>query len=93
VVEILKGLKEQTLDRLSVVGGKELDLTANLSSLDQMEVILECHAHAYLGSEYVKDKCELLERLTASYQGRHRQDLVDVGKSGMNPAMGFNGME
>lgn len=92
-MDIIKGLKEQTLDKLSVVTGKELDLTANLTSLDQMEVILECHAHAYLGSEYVKDKCELLERLSASYMGRHRQDIVDVGKSGVNPGMQFSGIE
>lgn len=92
-MDIIKGLKEQTLDKLSVVAGKELDLTANLTSLDQMEVILECHAHAYLGSEYVKDKCELLERLSASYMGRHRQDVVDVGKSGFNTGMQFSGIE
>ncbi len=92
-MELIKGLKEQTLDKLSVVGGKELDLTANLTSLDQMEVILECRAHSYLGSEYVKDKCELLERLSASYMGRHRQDVVEIGKSGINNGLQVNGME
>lgn len=81
-MEILKGLKEQTLDRLSATHGEELNLTANLTSGRQMKYIMQSHAHQYLGSAYVRDRCELLQRLTCSYNGRHRTDLVDVGKSG-----------
>ena len=89
--EIWKGLKEQTIDKLSVTGGRELDLTANLTSGKQMRYIMQAHAHQYLGSKYIRDRCELLERLTCSYQGRHRTDLVDVGKSGKDND--FGGME
>lgn len=81
-MELLKTLKEQCVDKLSFTGGKELDLSANLTSGNQMRAILECHAHSYLGSRYVKDRCELLERLTCSYMGRHRTDVVEIGKSG-----------
>lgn len=87
--EIIKGLKEESLDRLSVTHGAELDLTANFTSPEQIMAVMEMHAHAYLGSAYVRDRCELLERLTCSFGGRHRTDIVDIGKSG---TMGFNPM-
>lgn len=87
--DIIKGLKEQSLDRLSVTHGAELDLTANFTSPDQISAVMEMHAHAYLGSNYVRDRCELLERLTASYMGRHRTDIVEIGKS---QTIGFNPM-
>lgn len=85
-MEILKGLKEQCVDRLTETHGEPLQIGCNLSSGKQMAYILQSHAHAYLGSTYVNGRCELLERLTISYQGRGRTDLVDVGKSsGQDP--------
>lgn len=81
--EILKGLKEQALDKLSVTGGKEMDLTANFNSGGQIRAILELQAHECLGSKYVKERKELLERLTCSYNGTHRSNIVDIGKTGM----------
>ena len=81
-MEILKSLKEQCVEKLTEVRGEELQIACNLTNGKQMKYILESHAHAYLGSDYVKSRCELLERLTISYQGRGRTDLVDVGKSG-----------
>lgn len=87
--DIIKGLKEESLDRLSVTRGPELDLTANFSDPSQIQAVLEMHAHSYLGSDYVRDTCELLERLTCSYGGRHRTDIVEIGKSS---TMGFNPM-
>lgn len=91
-MEILKGLKEQCVDKLSFTGGKELEMTSFLTSGNQVRAILECHAHSYLGSRYVRDRCEVLERLTCSFQGRHRTDLVEIGKSGSNDMM-FSGGE
>lgn len=91
-MEILKGLKEQALDKLSVTGGKELDLTSNFNSSAQIQAILELHAHQCLGSRYVTDRKELLERLTCSFDGTHRTNIVDIGKTGlMNND--FGGME
>lgn len=81
-MEIIKGLKEQSLDRLSIITGKELDITSCFTSTDQIEFIMEAHAHAYLGSRYIKEKKELFERLTCSYNGLHRNNVVDIGKSG-----------
>ena len=82
-MEILKGLKEQALDKLSVTKGEELDLTANFQSSKQIYAILELHAHECLGSKYVTKRKELFERLTCSYQGTHRTNIVDIGKTGM----------
>lgn len=82
MVDIIKGLKEQSLDRLSVTSGKELDITSCFTNVAQINFVMEAHAHAYLGSRYIKERKELLERLTCSYQGLHRTNIVDIGKSG-----------
>ena len=81
MVEILKSLKEQCVDKLTATHGETLQISCNITNGKQMKYIMETHAHAYLGSQYVVARCELLERLTISYQGRGRTDLVDVGKT------------
>ncbi len=78
---IVKTLKESALDKLSATGGKELDISANLTDPGQFEAILESHAHSQLGSTYVIERCDLLKRLTNSYGGRFRSDIVEIGKA------------
>lgn len=89
-MEILKTLKEQCVDKLTETKGEALQIGCNISSGQQMSYILQSHAHSYLGSAYITSRCEMLERLTISYQGRGRTDLVDVGKSG-NDGLNFTG--
>lgn len=81
-MEILKSLKEQCVDKLTEIRGEPLQIGCNITSGKQMAYILQSHAHTYLGSAYVTSRCETLERLTISYQGKGRSDLVEVGKSG-----------
>lgn len=78
---IIETVREAAIRKLTVTGGPELDLAANLTSTAQMEVLLEMHAHYCLGSKYVIEKKELMERLTCAYQGRLRSDLVEVSKT------------
>lgn len=95
-MDILKGLKEISLDRLSVTGGKELDITSCFTSGEQIDFVMEAMAHSYLGSRYIRERKELLERLTCSYGGRHRTDVVDIGKSnnyGETPLFPNNGVD
>lgn len=80
-MDIIKSLKEQVVDRLTEIHGEPLQIGCNLTSGRQIRYIMQSHAHTYLGSAYVCDRCETLERLTISYQGRGRTDLVDVGKT------------
>ena len=88
MVQIIKTLKETAVDKLSATEGKELDISANLTSADQFAVILESHAHSHLGSTYVIERCDLLKRLTNSYHGRFRTDIVEIGKT---PEFQFTG--
>lgn len=78
-MQLLKTLKETAIDKLSATEGKDLDISANLTHPDQIGVILESHAHSMLGSEYVIDRCDLYKRLTVSYMGRYRSDIVTIG--------------
>lgn len=80
MAQIIKTLKEQAIDHLSVVDGEELDLTCNLTSSNQIKVILESEAHAMLGSRFSIRTTERLLRLTCSFQARHRQDIVEIAK-------------
>lgn len=79
-MQIIKTLKEVALDKLSATEGVELDLTANLTNSEQFRAIMESHAHSHLGSDYITGRVDLLKRLTCSYEGRHRSDIVAIGK-------------
>lgn len=81
MVQILENLKEASVKRLSTTAGDELDITSNLTHPMQIEAIMEMQAHAALGSRYIVEKKELYQRLTCSYQGRHRTDVVDIAKA------------
>lgn len=80
-MEELETIQEQSLRILSATGGKELDLSCNLASPRQIEIIIESDAHGYLGSRYTIDKMEHLLRLTNSYGARHRSDVVEIAKA------------
>lgn len=77
----IRTIKEQALDHLSVTSGPELDLSCNLTSSSQLEIVLESEAHTVLGSFYVKGYTERMLRLTNGFQARHRQDIVEIAKS------------
>lgn len=68
------------MEKLCVTEGEALDMTANITDSRQFAAILESHAHSELGSTYVRRRIELLERLTCAYKGRHRSDLVAIGR-------------
>jgi hypothetical protein len=77
----LKTVKEQAIDHLAVTEGNELDITCNLTSSQQLQIVLESEAHTVLGCTYVRQYTERMLRLTNSYNARHRQDIVEIAKA------------
>lgn len=77
----LKTIKEQALDHLSAVEGKELDLSCNLTSSAQLEIVLESEVHSILGCSFMVNMTERMQRLTNGYQARHRSDIVEIAKA------------
>lgn len=77
----LKTVKEQAIDHLAVTEGDELDITCNLTSSQQLQIVLESEAHTVLGCTYVRQYTERMLRLTNSYNARHRQDIVEIAKA------------
>lgn len=77
----LKTVKEQAIDHLAVTDGNELDITCNLTSSQQLQIVLESEAHTVLGCTYVRQYTERMLRLTNSYNARHRQDIVEIAKA------------
>lgn len=80
-MEILRTVKEQAIDHLTVTEGDELDITCNITSSEQVLIVLESEAHSALWSRYIPQCTERLLRLTNSVGGRHRSDLVEIAKS------------
>lgn len=74
-------LRDQIVGRLTRTEGKELDISCNLTSNKQIELFIEEMALTHLGSKYVSKRADLLKRLTCSYQGKLRNDLVEIGKT------------
>lgn len=77
----LKTVKEQAIDHLAVTAGDELDITCNLQTSQQMQIVLESEAHSVLGCTYINHYTERMLRLTNSYGARHRQDIVEIAKA------------
>lgn len=77
----LKTVKEQAIDHLSTIDGKELDISCNLTSSEQLQIVMESEAHSVLGCRYVSTTTERLLRLTNSFGARHRSDIVEIAKA------------
>lgn len=77
----LKTVKEQAIDHLSTTEGSELDISCNLNSAQQLQLVLESEAHTILGSTYIQMTTERMLRLTNSYGARHRSDIVEIAKA------------
>lgn len=73
--------KDRIIERLTPTEGKELDISCNLTSNKQMDVFIEQLGYSVLGSTYIIQRGDLLKRLTCSFQGRNRTDLVEIGKT------------
>lgn len=77
----LRTVKEQAIDHLSTTSGAELDISCNLTSAQQLQLVLESEAHTVLGSTYILSYTERMLRLTNSYGARHRSDIVEIAKA------------
>lgn len=83
MVTEIKTLKDRCVDALQYTTGELLQISANLQSTQQFAVVLEAHAHSVLGSKYVPQRAETMLRLSDSYKGKMRDDIVKIG-SGSN---------
>lgn len=90
---IEKTPREICLDALSATEGKELERSMNLNSPGQFDIFLEGVVYSFLHSKYVPIRNEVLGRLTLSYQGRFRNDHVEIGKAPMIQSRASNGPE
>ena len=83
----IKTLKDRCVDSLQYTGGPLLQISANLQATSQFTVVLEAHAHSVLGSKYVPDRAEEYLRLSISYKGRMRDDIVKIGSGSAKDPM------
>ena len=77
----LKPFRQIAIEKLAKVEGKELEISANLTSPGQFDLLLESYAHGILGCEYTEGEKDLLLRLTKSYNSKFGDYVVDIGKT------------
>jgi len=92
-MEIIKDFQEVCLDKLTETNGPPLEMTANITSSSQMDLVLMGNVYGRNGlrSRYFMQQRDTLLRLTCSFQGRCRSDITEVAKSVKIPTMGFGG--
>lgn len=89
MVQIVKDFQEVCLDKLTVTRGEPLEMTANITSPKQLDLVRMGNVYGEHGlrSRYFETQKDSLLRLTCSYQGRCRSDIVEIGKSVKLPLM------
>lgn len=82
-MEILKDFQEVCLDKLTVTQGRELEISANITSHKQLDLVMMGNVYGQNGlrSRYFETQKDSMLRLTCSYEGRCRSDIVEIGKS------------
>lgn len=76
----IKQSKDVCIDKLTSTEGKELEITANINSQNQIKAVLQGYIAKALHSKYGVEQYQVLLRLTDSYRGRCRDDLTGIGK-------------
>ena len=77
----LISFREKALQHLAKIKGEELEISANLTSPSQFNLIIESHAHGELGCEYTEEEKDLYLRITKSYNSKFGDYVVDIGKT------------
>lgn len=73
--------KDTIVDKLTVTGGKDLVIMANIQTAGQAMGIVENFIGASLGSRFEQEMMDLLLGITVSHLGRGREDLTGIGKT------------
>lgn len=79
--EFLQNLRDRIVDKLSQTEGQGLEVTTRIINEKQMGLYVESMALEHLGSEYAIERSNKMMRLSCSWQGASRTELVDIGKT------------
>ena len=83
MVELFKEFQEVCVDKLTQTEGAGLQVTANINSAEQIDLVMEGFIYSRYGlnSRYVSARNEMLLRLTKSFNGKTCNDIVEVAKA------------
>lgn len=76
----IKQSKDVCIENLTSTEGVKLEITANLTSQNQITAVLQGYIAKRLNSAYGVDRYQVLLRMTDSWHGRCRDDLTGIGK-------------
>lgn len=75
----IKQTQDICVEKLTSVNGNDLEIMANLTHPNQIDVVMEGYVDAVFGSKFGVHMSEMLLRLSCSYKGRARDDLTTIG--------------
>lgn len=81
MVTILKPFRQYAIEVLSALRGQELEQTANLTTPDQFDLIIESYAHEQLGAEFVVGEKETYLRMTKSYGSKYSDYVSSIAQT------------
>lgn len=73
--------RDKIVQKLTPTVGEELEIMCNLTSPKQMDVFVQEVGYTALGSSYIITRTNMYKRLTCSFNGKARNDLVEIGKT------------
>lgn len=73
--------RDTIIQKLTSTEGRELEITANLTSAAQISAVMQGYVAAQLNSSYGVQQYQMLLRLTDSWRGRCRDDLTGIGRT------------
>lgn len=83
----IKQSRDICIDKLTSTTGVDLEITANITSQEQINAVMQGYIARALNSRYGQAQYQMLLRLTDSWHGRCRDDLTGIGKV---PDQGWN---
>lgn len=81
MVEIFKPFRQYAIEVLSALKGEMLQISANLTSPDQIDYLLESHAHEVLGAQFIIEETEMYLRMTKSYGAKYSTYVSEIAKT------------
>lgn len=80
-MEILKTFRQYAIEVLSAKDGPDLEISANLTSSDQFDLIIESYAHETLGAEFVEKEKDTYLRMTKSYNSKYGDYVSSIAQT------------
>ena len=79
--DLFKTFRQYAIEVLSALRGQLLEISANLTSPEQFDLVVESYAHHVLEAEFVDEEKDLYLRLTKSYNSKYGDYVSQIAQT------------